>query len=467
MRHLIFLFIFLTGFLFHFRINAQVGSQSNVIDEVVWIIGDDAIFLSDVENMRRDYEADGARFPGEPNCFIPEQIAVHKLYLHQARLDSIEIPDSQVSNDVERHIYSLISNHFGSQEKLEEYFNRPISVYREELRKNMKEQLAVRQVQKNLMGSVKVTPSDVQSFYRRIPEDSLPYISTTVEVEILTIEPQISLQEIDNIKGQLRDFTEQITSGNAQFSSLARAYSDDDVSAVRGGELGMTGKSSFVPEFAIAAFELNDPRRVSRIVETEYGFHIIQLISKLGDRINVRHILKRPRVTNEEITAALQRLDSIRNDIVEEQFTFEEGAYYLSSDKDTKNNKGLMVNSLTANSPYETARTGTSRFEMSELPPEIARTISIMEIDEISKPFRMMNAKTNREIVAIVKLKSRTEGHKASMTDDFPTLRAIVENEKRQEILDKWIAKKQKETYIRINDNWKDCDFERDGWVQK
>ena len=465
MKHFIFLLLFFTGFILQTRLQAQ-GSQSNVIDEVVWVVGDDAIFLSDVEKMRLDYLMEGVRLSGDPYCIIPERIAIHKLFLHQAKLDSVEISDSQVANSVERQVQYAIT-YLGSQEKLEEYFSKSINVYREELRDNIKEQEAVRQVQQSLMKKLKITSSDVRSFYKRIPEDSLPYISTTVEVEIITIEPQISLQEIDGIKSRLRDFTEQITNGEMQFSSLARAYSDDKETAVKGGELGMTGKSSFVPEFAAVAFELNDPRRVSRIVETEYGYHIIKLNEKRGDRINVSHILIRPRVTNEEINNAIQRLDSIRNDIVEGNLTFERGVAFFSADKNTYNNRGLMVNSLNSINQNMTSRTGTPRFEMSELPPEIARTINTMEIGEISKPFTMINLKTNREIVAIVKLKSRTDGHKASLSEDFEALRAMVENEKQEEILNKWIAKKQKETYIRINDSWINCDFNRDGWLQK
>ena len=464
MKHFYFLLLFLTGFIVQTRLHAQ-SARSNIIDEVIWVVGDDAIFLSDVEKERLDMQINGQRYNGDPYCFIPEQLAIRKLFLHQAKLDSIDVSDSDVFNAVDRQISSFI-NYFGSEDKVEEYFNKSINALREEYRTTAKEQEVIRRVQVGLMGKAKVNPSDVRSFYKRIPEDSLPYISTTVEVQVLSLAPQVSLAEIDNIKSRLRDYTEQITSGSAQFASLARLYSDDKNSAVQGGDLGFTGKGTLVPEFAAVAFDLNDPKRVSRVVETEYGYHIIQLIEKRGDRIRVRHILLRPRVTNEEINDALQKLDSIRNDIVEAKFTFEEAAFYLSHDKETRNNKGLLVNSANANNPNPTSRTGTSRFEMSELPPEIARTINTMQVGEISKPFTMINQK-NKEIVAIVKLKSRIEGHKASLTEDFQSLKAMVEDEKRNEILNNWIAKKQKETYIRINDNWKNCDFERDGWIQK
>jgi len=464
MKQFFFLLICLSGFLFQTRLQAQ-SSESNVIDEVIWVVGDDAIFLSDVENMRMSMQMQGEKIDGDPYCVIPERLAIQKLFLHQAKLDSVEITDSQVANDVERRVNYAISQ-VGSQEKLEEYVRKSINAYREEIRTNLKEQYAVQKVQMGLVEKLKVTPSDVRIFYNRIPQDSLPYISTTVEVEIITLEPQISLQEIDDIKNRLRDYTEQVTSGKMQFSTLARMYSDDKGSATRGGELGFQGKGTLIPEFATVAFDLNDPKRVSRIVETEYGYHIIQLIEKRGDRINVRHILLRPHVTKEEISAAIQNLDSVRNNIVAGKFSFEEAAFYMSSDKDTRNNKGLMVNNPDQNSMSSGERTGTSKFEMSELPPEIGKAINTMQVGEVSQPISMISLKTGREIVAIVKLKSRVEGHKASLSEDFQALKSMVEGVKREEIINNWIAKKQKETYIRINDNWKNCDFGKDGWLQ-
>ncbi|MDR0768663.1 MAG: peptidylprolyl isomerase [Dysgonamonadaceae bacterium] len=437
-------------------------AQSNVIDQVIWVIGDDAILLSDVENARLDMEMERQHISGDPYCVIAEQMAIQKLFLNQAKLDSIDVPDSRVYQEVEARVNYAVSQ-VGSKEKLEEYLHRTINAYREELHKNIKEKYIVGEVQSGLVKNLKVTPSEVRTFFNKIPQDSLPYIETTVEVEILTIEPTVSLAEIDNIKEQLRDYTEQVTTGKKQFSALARLYSQDRASADRGGELGFLGKGSLDPDFAVVAFELNDPKHISRVVKSEYGYHIIQLIEKRGDRVNVRHILLKPEISAEELSEAVQKLDSIRNDIVAGKFTFEESVPYLSSDKDTRNNHGLMVNN---DGETYSDRTGTARFEMSELPPEIGKVVYTMNIGDISKPFTMINSK-GQQIAAIVKLKARTEGHKANLSEDFQALRSMVETEKKQRIIDQWIAKKQKETYIRINDNWKNCDFEKDGWVQK
>jgi len=437
-------------------------TPSNVVDQVIWVIGDDAILLSDVENARLEAQLQKQRIPGDPYCTIPEQLAIQKLFLHQAKLDSIDIPDSRIYPEVEARInYAL--NIAGSREKLEEYYlnGKSMSAWQEELKTSIKENVIVKEVQSKLFAKLKITPTEVRTFFNRIPQDSLPYIETTVEVQIFTQQPTVSLAEIDNIKERLRDYSDQVTSGKRQFSTLARMYSEDPGSKDLGGDLQFMGKGMLDPEFAAVAFDLNDPKKVSRIVQTENGYHIIQLIEKRGDRIKVRHILLKPTISDEELNTATHKLDSIRNDIVKGKFSFEEATFWMSSDKDTKNNQGLMVN----NSEYS-ERAGTSRFQMSELPAEVGKAVNTMKVGDISQPFTMINSK-GQKIVAMVKLKSRTEGHKANLSEDFQELKAMVENEKREQIINNWIAQKQKETYIRINDNWKNCNFEKDGWVQK
>ncbi|MDR3060763.1 MAG: peptidylprolyl isomerase [Dysgonamonadaceae bacterium] len=439
----------------------QLFAQNNIVDEVIWVVGDEAIFKSDVENARLQMQMEDEHLSGDPYCVIPEQMAIQKLYLHQAKLDSITVNESQVMQYVDRWINNLIER-IGSKEKVEEYFG-TIAELREKNREQVRDNQIVLQVRNKLIGTVTVTPSDVRQYYNRIPQDSLPFISTTVETQIITMEPQIALSQIDEVKAKLRELSDRVSSGDAQFSALARVWSQDKATANKGGELGFTGKGSLVPEFAAAAFELNDPNKVSRIVETEYGFHIIQLIEKRGDRINVRHILMKPEATIEEMSAASMKLDSIRNDILAGKFSFEEAAPYVSSDKDTRNNNGLMVNS---NNESHSGRTGTSQFEMGELPGDVAKVVDKMAVGEISKPFTFINSK-GREVVAVVKLKSRTPGHKANIADDYQSLKMMVENQKSEEILNKWLTKKIKETYIRIDPAWQNCDFQLSGWVKR
>ena len=428
-------------------------AQDNVIDEVVWVVGDEAILKSEVEQVRIRAQYEGRKFDGDPYCVIPEELALQKLFLNQAAIDSIEATETEVMNQVEYQMNYYI-NQIGSREKMEEYFQKSSMDIREELRETARRELTMQMMQRELMKDIKVTPAEVRRYFSKLSSDSIPYIPTQVEVQLITIEPEIPEEEIDRVKARLREFTDRINSGETSFATLARLYSQDPGSASNGGETGFRGKGYWVPEFTNVAFNLNDPKKVSKIVETEFGFHIIQLIEKRGDRVNVRHILLKPEVAENDLMAALSRLDSIADDIRNNKFTFENAVIHISSDKDTRMNKGLMPNQ----------NTGTSRFEMQELPQEIARAVNSMNVNEISKPFIMVNGK-GKEVCAIVKLKSRIKGHKATLTDDFQTLKNVVLDKKRAEKIEKWIKEKQKSTYVRINEKWRNCDFKYPGWI--
>ncbi|MCD8292500.1 MAG: peptidylprolyl isomerase [Prevotellaceae bacterium] len=430
--------------------------QDNVIDEVVWVVGDEAILKSEVEEARLNALYEGRKFDRDPYCVIPEEIAVQKLYLHQAALDSIEVSDSEVLQRVEYMTNMYITN-MGSKEKMEEYFNKTSSEIRETLRENAREGLLVQGMQRKLVGDIKVTPAEVRRYFKDLPQDSIPYIPTQVEVQIITLQPKIPQEEIEDVKRRLRDYTERVNKGETSFSTLARMYSEDMGTAINGGEMPFTGRGYLDPAFANVAFNLQDPNKVSKIVESEFGFHIIQLMEKRGDRIKVRHILLKPHVPEEALTAGMARLDSIADDIRNGKFTFEDGAAYISQDKDTRNNHGLMPN----------PNTNTSKFEMQELPPEIAKVVDNMKVGEISDAFTMIPERTGKEVCVIVKLKSRINGHKATITDDYQNLKEIVMEKRQEELLDKWIREKQKSTYVRINDNWKNCTFKYPGWIKE
>ncbi len=433
-----------------------VFADDNVIDEVVWIVGDEAIYKSEVEENYRQMQYDGQRIDGDPYCVIPEQLAVQKLFLHQAKLDTIEVPDATVFQQVEARINYLIAN-IGSKEKVEEYFKKPMTEIREELAEAIRNQGTVQEVQRSLVRDVKTTPAEVRKFYDKLPADSIPYIPMQVEVQIITLNPKVPQQEIDNVKARLRDFSEQVNKGERDFSTLAVLYSEDRGTAMMGGEMGFVSKGELVPEFANVAFNMNDPKKVSKIVETEYGYHIIQLIEKRGDRINVRHILLRPHVSDKDLSDAMAHLDTLRTELVDEKkFSFEEITQYVSQDKDTRNNKGLMVN----------PQTGNTKFEMGQLPQDVAKVVADMKVGEISQPFIMTDERKNKEVVALVKLKARIEGHKANLSDDYQTMKAIVEEKKRAEILNEWLSQKQANTYIRIKEGWRNCEFKYDGWIK-
>ncbi len=434
-----------------------LNAQDNIIDEVVWVVGDESILKSEVEGVRRDMLINRETFDGDPYCLIPEQIAVQKLFLHQSKIDSIDVPASAVAREVEQRINNAIM-YYGSREKLEEYEAKSVNDLREDLKDKMREGEIVRQVQTKIVGDVKLTPSEIRKYYTSLSQDSLPFIPTTVEVQIITMRPIIPLSEIDAVKNRLREFTDRINKGD-DFGMLARMYSEDG-SAQKGGELGFMGRAQLVPEFASAAFALTDPKKVSNVVETEYGYHIIQLIERRGDRINARHILLKPKIPAAEMEKTIHRMDSLVTDINDKKFTFEDAAIYISADKDTRNNKGLMVNK----NQYSD-NGGTARFEMKELPQEIAKVVDDLSVGEISKPFRMLDEK-GKEVVAIVKLRQRVDGHRANVSDDFQILKQIVESNKKAEILKNWLEKKIKDTYVWINSDWINCDFQYSGWVK-
>ncbi len=435
---------------------AQNDSVAAIVDEVIWVVGDEAILKSDVEAMRLQSQQEGVRWSRDPDCAIPEQIAVQKLFLNQAIIDSVEVTEAEITQGVEQYVERMVSM-IGSREKLEEYQKKSLSQIRADLRETYRENQLVQGMQHKLTKDIAVSPAEVRRYFQNMPQDSLPFVPTEVEVQIITQTPRVEQDEINRVKEELRDYTDRINKGESSFQTLARLYSEDPGTARRGGELDYTGRGMLDPAFANVAFSLTDPKKVSKIVESEFGFHIIQLIDKRGDKVKVRHILRKPIVSDDAVTKALARLDSIRNDIVDEKFTFETGASLISDDKDTRNNYGLMAN--------VTQEGRTSRFKLADLPSEVAKAVDRMNVGDVSAPFQMINER-GKTVCAIVKLKSRTEGHKATITEDFQVLKNLVLAKRREQVLHDWVVKRIKSTYVRINDRYRNCDFEYEGWVR-
>lgn len=426
-----------------------MSAQNNVAEEVAWVVGDEPIFKSDIEEQYQQALYERIPIDGNPYCIIPERMAVEKLFLHQAKIDTVEIPNSTVMQSVESRINYFIAN-LGSREKVEEYFRKPLPELREQLIDVVRDQYTIQEVQRNLTKNIKATPADVRKYFNSLPKDSLPTIPQQVEVQIITINPIIPQQQIDEVKSRLREYTQKVNNGESEFSTLAILYSEDG-SSTYGGEVGFRGRAELLPEYAAAAFNLNDTKRVSKIVETEAGFHIIQLIEKRGDRINTRHILLRPKVAQKDLDDAQVKLDSLRDDILAKKngLSFEQAALYVSQDKDSRNNNGIMLNE----------KTHSNMFEMADLPAEVGKVVATLKEGEISQPFVMMNPKTNRQQVAIVKLSKRKDSHRADFAEDYQVLKDLYENHKREEILQKWVEDKQKSTYVYIEEGWRNCDF--------
>ena len=437
-----------------FLLLAGTMHAQGIIDEVIWVVGDEAILRSEVEEERLRAQYEGQTINGDPYCVIPEQLAVQKLFLHQAIIDSVEANESSVSHQVDMRMNYYI-NQIGSKEKMEEYFRKTSSEIREEMMTTVRNQMIIQQMQQKLTADIKPTPADIRRYYNSLPLDSLPMMPAQVEVQILGFEPPVPAEETERVKQRLREFTERVQNGTADFGMLARLYSEDTESAKRGGELGFVGKGQLVSEFAEVAFNLNDPKRVSRIVQTEYGYHIIQLIEKKGERINCRHILLRPRISATDKVRALEQLDSIRQLIVADSMLFEQAVIRYSQDKNTVMNAGLMIN----------PNTGSSRFEYQDLAPEIAKQIYNLNEGDVSQPFVMMDQTKNREVCAIVRVAKKTDVHRANLKDDFQAIKSMLEQKLSAEFIHDWILKKQKSTYVQIDPAWQGCDFEYPGWV--
>ena len=429
----------------------------NYIDEVVWVVGDEAILRSDIEVMRLQAAQENVDWGGDPNCRIPEQIAVQKLFINQAAIDSIEVTEAEIAQGVEQQLNAWIQM-IGSKEKLEEYRKQSLTEIRSELHDEYKNRELAQRMRRQLVENVTVTPSEVRSYFNKLPADSIPLVPMTVEVQILAIHPRIPIEDINKVKEELREYTERVQSGRTSFATLARLYSEDPGSARQGGEMDYVGRGMLDPNFAQVAFNLTDPKKISKIVESEFGFHIIQLIDKRGDKIKVRHILRKPRVPKSAIDETMLRLDSISTDIANGKFSFDEAATFISDDKDTKNNRGIMAN------PTDDGKR-TSKFEMKDLPTEVARVVEKLSVGEMSKPFTMVDNR-GRTMCVLAKLRNRTEAHKATITEDFPLMSEIVLEKPREKKLREWVQNKIKNTYVRIPEEYKDCDFEYEGWIR-
>ena len=427
-------------------------AQDNVIDRVEWVVGDKSILRSDIEEAIRYWVTSGRTFEGDPYCVVGEDLAVQQLFLHQAAIDSIEVDENNIMRQVEMQMEYVIQQ-IGSKEKVEEYFNMTSSAIREMYREQLYNKEMADRMKMKIVGDLKVSPALVRRYMESLPKDSIPFIQQQVEVQIITMQPKIDTEEIERVKGELREYTERVMSGETSFSTLALMYSEDPVSARRGGELGFTGRGQWQPEFSAVAFNLTDPGKVSKIVETEYGFHIIQLIEKRGDKVNVRHILRKPVHSSENLKAMLLRLDSLSTGIKEGELAFDDAVGLYSDDKDTRNNFGIMYNKMSA----------SSHFGMDELPVDIARVVETLAVGEVSQPFVWMldNGKT---VCAIAKVKSRAEAHRATFSEDYEVLRKMYEAKLSDERIKEWVKKKQRSTYVRINKENRTCDFLYPDW---
>ncbi len=421
-------------------------AQKKVIDEIEAVVGDEIILMSELENQIISYQTQGMLIDESMRCQLFEEMLFQKLLINQAKLDSVEVTDSQVESEMNRRLRYFISQ-IGSEKKLEEYYQKSIAEIKDDFRELVKEQMLAQQMQQKITGGVRVTPSEVKEFYNNLPADSIPVINSQVEIAQILIKAPISEKAKLAAREEIESIRKRILNGES-FSTLAVLYSDDQGSAVKGGELGFTGRAEFVPEFSAVAFSLKS-NEISEVVETQFGYHIIQLIKREGEKVNVRHILIKPEIETEDLAKAEEKANKVYQMLLSDSLTFEEAAEKYSDDEDSKNNGGILIN----------PQTGSSMFDIDQVSPQLFFIIDKMKEGEISKPvaFEMPDGTKGFRIVKLVK---RTEPHRASLKTDYDLLQQAALNNKKNKVLKEWIENKTKSTYIQISDKYKNCPFE-------
>jgi len=423
--------------------------EGTMIDEVVAVVGQHYVLHSDVENQYIQLRMQGGIDGSEPTvkCRIMENLLFEKLMLHQADIDSVEVTQEQVNMELDRRMRYFISQ-FGSQEKLEKFYDKSVIEFKTELSEVIEEQLKIQEVQRTITEYTKVTPSEVKKFFRTMPNDSIPLISSVVKIAQIVKKPPISYQERFEVQERLRKLKERIEN-NESFEALAVLYSEDPGSAKQGGDIGLHGRGELYPEFEVVAFKLQ-PGELSDIVETEAGFHIIQGIERRGEFMRVRHILIRPKVSPVELAEARVFLDSVANLIRIDSITFEDAVVKFSTDPE-KNSKGLLIN------PYS----GSTDWLVDELDPKVFFVIDKLTVGGISTPVLMEDEK-GEEAYRLLTLIKRTEPHRANLDDDYDQIQNWALQYKKQEVIKKWIEYNASKTYILVSDDFKDCEFEQD-----
>jgi peptidyl-prolyl cis-trans isomerase SurA len=444
-------------------LNGQVVGQNDtlLLDRVVAVVGKYPILQSDIENMLIQYKQQGQVIPGDSRCYILESLLVSKLLIIQAEIDSVMVTDEDAQRAIDNKLQDYIMR-AGSQENLENMFKKSLLEIKQDLLKPQKEQMISQKMESEISNKITVTPSEVQKFFKQIPAAEIPLRPASMEIREIVLKPEVSEQEILRIQNRLKEFRDRIQKGES-FTTLAVLYSEDKGSSPRGGELGLMPRSELVPEFAAVAFNLKS-NEISRVVKTDFGYHIMQLIERRGDLVNVKHILLSPKPTIEEKLAIRKRLDSIALFIRENKFSFEDAAVRFSSAKDTRANGGLLVNKGNPQDP-NSQNANTTWFEPQELNPAIFDAVKNLKVGEISKVIEVQD-ESNATVYKILSIKSSKPAHKADLKQDYQFLQTMTLQNKKQKELSDWIEKKQESMYIRIDPDFQQCQFEHKGWIK-
>lgn len=434
---------------FTFGLQAQ-----EIIDKVIAVVGNEIILKSEIENQYIQIQSQGLYLDSEDlKCDILEELMFQKLLYLQAIYDSTEVTQKEVDTELDRRL-SVFINQLGDEKKLEEFYGKSIVEIRSDFRDIIKEQILTQKVQASLTADVKVTPSEVKAFFDDIPKDSLPTVEPYFEISEIVITPEISEDQKNQVMEKLNGIRDRIVNGES-FATMAILYSEDPGSATKGGELGFVGRNDLVPEFASVAFNLTSPEEVSRVVETEFGFHIIQMIEKKGNMMNFRHILLTPKIGVEELTVAETKMNEIYDLIKSDSISFEQ-AVEKYSDGESRFNQGKVMNQY-----Y-----GNAKLSNEFVDPYTAKNVSTLKIGEYSKPFLSANSRGGK-VMKIVKLDVKVDKHVANLKDDYQEIQQYALEKAKQDVIEKWINTKLESTFVEIDESYCNCKFKFGNWNKK
>ena len=436
-----------------FLITEMSFAQDKVIDQVVAVVGGNIILKSDIERMNIEQQAQGVTSEGDMKCEILENFLVDKLLVAEAELDTlIEVTPSQVNQRMDQQLAMYVS-YIGSEKAVEEYFKKSIVEIKADMRDNIRNLLLSQQMREKITKDVTVTPSEVRLYYKNLTKDEIPTIPAQYEYAQITFQPRIDLEEENRIKAKLRDIKKRIEDGSS-FATMAVLYSECP-SAKDGGVLGYSGRAQLDPAFAAVAFNLKDDK-VSNVVRSAFGYHIIQLVDKKGDKVNTRHILMRPKVSVDARETAYNRLDSLANMIRNNEIRFEEAAAIFSYDKNSRNNAGIVIN----------PNTMSSKFSVEDLDPEVSKVITKMNVNEVSKPFEANDTETQSTVYKIIKVLKKTDSHKADLQNDYQQIADLYLKKKKEQVFNHWVENQQSKNYIRIDQTYANCNFNFNKWIK-
>jgi len=422
--------------------------QEQSVDRIIAVVGGNITLQSELETQYLQMLSSGYEPNDDSRCILFEELLYGNLLLHRAKVDSLEVSDSEVEDELTRRLDYFVAQ-LGSQEKLEEYYEKSILEIKDEFRELIKEQLLSQRMQQQITGDVKVTPAEVRAYFNKIPKDSLPYINTELELGRIMRRPAITKEQKQDAKNKAEELRKRVLEGES-FRALSILYSEDPGSAKNGGDLGFFQRGMMVPEFDAVAFRLKEDS-ISEVFETDYGYHFIEMLERRGEQINVRHILIRPKTSLDDLEKARVFLDSIRELIVDGKMTFAEAAEKFSDDEESNQNAGMMYNPMTGASVFDMEQLGS-------IDQKLFLTVEKMKVGDISKAVKTQSP-DGKESYNLFFLKSQTEPHVANLKDDYQKIQTAALGEKKNRVIEKWINDKASKTYIRIDDAYKDCPF--------